>query len=173
MPRKKKFNTGIFIGRFQPFHKGHLHAIAYASRLCERLIIGVGSSQVSSTPKNPLTASARIRIMSAGIGKRLISEGKISFMEIPDFGDDDAWFEYIKDKEPGIKVVFSRNRLVKSIFKHRGIMVVSPNWYRRDKLSATVIRKLMRNGARWWQRVPEGSAKEIEKEKSKILRSLH
>ncbi|MDE1859348.1 MAG: adenylyltransferase/cytidyltransferase family protein, partial [Candidatus Micrarchaeota archaeon] len=30
---KYSYGCGLFIGRFQPFHKGHLYALKYALRL--------------------------------------------------------------------------------------------------------------------------------------------
>ena len=81
--------------------------------------------------------------------------------EIPDFDDNDAWFGYIIKKSPGIDVVFSRNALVKSIFGGRGITVISPPWHRRNTLSATRIRKLIRLEKKWQNRVPKGAVKAI------------
>ncbi|HDM88409.1 MAG TPA: nicotinamide-nucleotide adenylyltransferase, partial [Candidatus Bathyarchaeota archaeon] len=40
---------GLFIGRFQPPHLGHLHAIKQALEECDELIIVIGSSQYSHT----------------------------------------------------------------------------------------------------------------------------
>jgi len=45
--------TGLIIGRFQPFHKGHLHAIEHALKEVDELIIAVGSSQYVNTEDNP------------------------------------------------------------------------------------------------------------------------
>ena len=44
---------GVFVGRFQPFHKGHLEFIKKILKEVEELIIIVGSSQFSHRIDNP------------------------------------------------------------------------------------------------------------------------
>ncbi len=162
----KKFAIGLFIGRFQPFHKGHLFALRYAESRCKRLIIGIGSSNQSGTERDPISAAGRIRIIKAALGPQEIDRRKISFMrimQIPDFNDNDVWFRYIMSREPDIEVVFSRHWLVKKIFREHGIKVIMPEWHKRGTFAAVRIRKMVRDGRRWEQRVPEGAVREIEK----------
>jgi len=45
---------GLFVGRFQPFHKGHLKAMKDILEKVDELVIVVGSSQYSHTMDNPL-----------------------------------------------------------------------------------------------------------------------
>jgi nicotinamide-nucleotide adenylyltransferase len=47
----------LFIGRFQPFHPGHLDAIKQISE--PEIIIGIGSSQYSKTTDNPYSFAER------------------------------------------------------------------------------------------------------------------
>ncbi|MHB1830076.1 MAG: nicotinamide-nucleotide adenylyltransferase [Candidatus Micrarchaeaceae archaeon] len=168
---KKRFEVGLFMGRFQPFHKGHLHALAFAVSLCRNVVIGIGSSQDSGTELNPLSSKKRIGIIKAGIKGTEIGKAGIRFIEVPDFKDNDLWFEYIMGKEPDINVVFSRNRLVKSIFRRHGIAVVSPEWHARKRLSGTNIRRLIRSGKDWKGRVPEGEVKTLAKYEGIIKRA--
>ena len=55
----------LYIGRFNPFHKGHLEALKYifSKDSIESLIIAVGSAQESYTLTNPLTGGERIEII--------------------------------------------------------------------------------------------------------------
>lgn len=46
---------GVFIGRFQPIHDGHVSALKQAASRCERLVILVGSADACSSIKNPWT----------------------------------------------------------------------------------------------------------------------
>ena len=41
---KKQVNRAFYIGRFQPFHKGHLKVISQIAREVDELVIGIGSA---------------------------------------------------------------------------------------------------------------------------------
>ncbi|MDE1861109.1 MAG: nicotinamide-nucleotide adenylyltransferase [Candidatus Micrarchaeota archaeon] len=166
----KKFVCGLFMGRFQPFHKGHMSALKFASARCKEIVIGIGSSQHFNTERNPLSSSDRIKIIRAALSGSK-TRSAIRVIDVPDFNDNDKWFGYIKSKEPKIDVVFSRNSLVKSIFRDHGITVISPPWHDRRRLAATKIRGLIRKGRRWQDRVPKGAVAEINLRKEKIIRS--
>ena len=51
----------LFIGRFQPFHQGHLDAIKQISE--DEIIIGIGSSQYSKTDDNPYSFEERQKMI--------------------------------------------------------------------------------------------------------------
>jgi len=66
-------SRGILVGRFQPFHLGHLSAVRDASREVDELVIVIGSSQKSHEFRNPFTAGERIEM----IRETLIMEQEI------------------------------------------------------------------------------------------------
>ncbi len=167
---KERYRLGLFMGRFQPFHKGHMYALRYAAGRCSTLIVGIGSSQERATNRNPISAKGRIRIIKAAIGRDGIGK-RIRFMEVPDFNDNEAWFKYIIRKEPKIQVIFSRNKLVNSIFSSHGIDVISPGWHRRSLYHATRIRDRIRKGAHWQSHVPQGAVREIKSHENDMRRS--
>lgn len=51
--------TGIFIGRFQPVHQGHIHALGIAASQVDKLYILVGSSNQCRSIRNPWTYEER------------------------------------------------------------------------------------------------------------------
>ena len=53
------YDTLIYIGRFQPFHLGHLHIVEKALELANNLIILCGSVGQARTLRNPWTFSER------------------------------------------------------------------------------------------------------------------
>ena len=59
--------AGLFIGRFQPFHLGHLDTIVRIVTECGYVKIAVGSAQYSNTPKNPFTYKERERMIRAAL----------------------------------------------------------------------------------------------------------
>ena len=54
--------NGLLIGRFQPFHLGHLEALQFASSKVDKLWVGLGSSNKPVDKDNPFTAEQRKEI---------------------------------------------------------------------------------------------------------------
>ncbi|MFH0970944.1 MAG: adenylyltransferase/cytidyltransferase family protein, partial [Candidatus Micrarchaeota archaeon] len=70
--------TALVIGRFQPFHNGHLEAIRKMIKDNGKLLLVIGSAQESRTRKNPFSAKERMEMISACLGKGdLLSNTKI------------------------------------------------------------------------------------------------
>lgn len=61
----KAFDTGMVVGRFQTFHKGHQRLVETALNLCDRVLILVGSSQECGTERNPLSVATRMEMIRA------------------------------------------------------------------------------------------------------------
>lgn len=62
--KKFKYDLGIVIGRFQPFHKGHKHLIDSALKKCRRVLVLIGSANKAISAKNPFTYEERKRMIS-------------------------------------------------------------------------------------------------------------
>ena len=54
---------GFLIGRFQPFHLGHLEAIKFALSKVEHLHLAIGSSNKSHEKRNPFTDDERKKMI--------------------------------------------------------------------------------------------------------------
>lgn len=63
----KKLDTIVFIGRFQPFHNGHLEVILSALTQAKKVLILVGSSNQPRTPKNPFTFDERRKMINEAV----------------------------------------------------------------------------------------------------------
>ena len=57
------YDVAMIVGRFQTFHKGHQHLIETALKICDRVIIMVGSAQECGTERNPLNVETRIKMI--------------------------------------------------------------------------------------------------------------
>lgn len=57
------YDTGLIVGRFQTFHKGHQSLVETALKLCDRVIVLVGSAQESGTERNPFNVATRMNVI--------------------------------------------------------------------------------------------------------------
>lgn len=56
----KPYDSGLLVGRFQTFHLGHQSLVEAGKRLCDRMVILVGSAQECLTERNPYNIATRI-----------------------------------------------------------------------------------------------------------------
>ena len=111
--------TILYIGRFQPFHIGHMSVIKEIIKESDKIIIGIGSSQYCHTKDNPFSYKERKEIIEAELKENIQNYEIIS---IPDFHDDDQWINYII-KKYNFDVIYSGNSWVKRLFKENGFKV--------------------------------------------------
>lgn len=62
---ERPYDTGLLVGRFQTFHKGHQKLVETGLMLCDRLLLLVGSAQECGTEHNPLNIETRIEMIKA------------------------------------------------------------------------------------------------------------
>lgn len=142
---------GLFIGRFQPFHLGHLQDIKDALKEVDELIIGIGSSNEDLTRKNPFSAKERIEMINLVLQKYGIEKYKI--FEIPDFHDDKIWVEYVEKNIPKFDIVYTGNEWTERCFRARGFNIKKVKIL--EDISSTIIRDRIINNKDWQSLVPK------------------
>ncbi len=155
-----KASRALFIGRFQPFHNGHL---AMARRILGKhgeLIVGIGSAQYSHTGENPFTAGERFEMVHRAFDAEGIHNYHI--VPIPDTHVHSVWVGHVLSLIPKFDAVYTNSALVVRLFKERGIKVVSLPMVERELLSGTEIRRRMYGGGDWQTLVPSAVAAFIE-----------
>ena len=153
---------GVFVGRFQPFHKGHLEVIKKIMKDVDELVIIVGSSQYSHRLDNPFTAGERITMIRKALEEAGIKLQKIWIIPVPDVHQHGLWVCQIAGYAPKFDVVYSNEPLTSRLFKEAGFKVKPLPFIKRDIYLATEIRKRMIAGENWKELVPSSVAKFIE-----------
>ena len=146
---------GLFIGRFQPFHLGHLHAVRYALSRADNVWIGIGSSNRSLEKHNPFSSAERREMIESSLDDGALQ--RVGIYEIPDLGDHKRWAENIRATVPRFDAVFTNDEVTRHIYSRRGITVLSIPFESRDSLSGTSIRERIANGGDWEDCVPDGT----------------
>ncbi|MFO8110079.1 MAG: nicotinamide-nucleotide adenylyltransferase [Thermoplasmata archaeon] len=151
---------GLFIGRFQPFHNGHLTIVKQMQEECDVIAIGVGSAQEQRTQNNPLSGGERITM----IRRLLESEGILNFeiYPIPDLNCYPAWPHYVCAILPRFHRVYANSGVVKRLFKNIGVEVVEAEPVNREIWKGSVIRKKIAQGDKWKYLVPVSVAEYLE-----------
>ncbi|MDK2791130.1 MAG: nicotinamide-nucleotide adenylyltransferase [Methanothermococcus sp.] len=148
----------FIIGRWQPFHNGHMNIIKKISEEVDEIIIGIGSAQKSHTLTDPFTAGERIMMITKTLEKLDLQNGAPInhhyVIPIKDIEFNAIWVSYVEALTPPFDIVYTGNALVKELFEERGYPVKKPKMYNRKEYSGTEIRKKMLNGESWEHLVP-------------------
>lgn len=142
---------GFYIGRFQPYHKGHQSVLEHIAHEVDEIVIGIGSAQLSHLTDNPFTAGERVLMIT-----RALADLGCPFYVIPieDIQRNALWVSHVQSMTPPFDLCYSSNPLVVQLFKEAGVTVQSPAMYEREMLSGTEIRSRMLNGKPWKNLVP-------------------
>ncbi|MFI5270428.1 MAG: nicotinamide-nucleotide adenylyltransferase [Candidatus Saccharimonadales bacterium] len=146
---------GLYIGKFQPFHNGHLYAIAAIAPTVDLLIIVIGSSQYSGLKNQPFSARQRRQM----IEQTLKAEGinNFSIVEVPDIHDSEHWVEHVKKYVKQFNVVFTNSEVVQQLFSDKGFTVKSIKVL--PGVSGTLVRqKIAAQENDWISLVPSATA---------------
>jgi len=153
---------GIFVGRFQPPHKGHIGAIKSILKKVHELVIIVGSSQYSHRLNNPFTTGERITMIRKALEEEGIEPPRYWIIPVPDVHLHMLWVSQIVGYSPKFEVAYTNEPLTRRLFIEAGFKVESVPFVKRKIYLATEIRKRMLNGENWEDLVPESVAHFIE-----------
>ena len=151
---------GLLIGRFQPFHLGHLDAVLFGLSRTENLFICIGSSNKSNESRNPFSAKERREMIISSIEPSMVE--RIKIFDIPDVGDHEKWAFEIDKIVPKYDVVFTNDEFTQTLFEKREMNVVPVVLKDREKFSGTNIRKLIADDKNWQDLVPRGTKKVLD-----------
>ena len=147
--------NGLLIGRFQPFHLGHLEAVNFALSNVEQLYIGIGSSNKSHQPRNPFTAEERNQMIMSSLDENTLK--KVSIYDIPDVDDHSKWTQSIDKIIPKYDIIFSNDDFTQSLYEKNGKKIIPVVLKSRADLSGTNIRRLIQTDGNWEALVPNGT----------------
>jgi nicotinamide-nucleotide adenylyltransferase len=145
---------GLLIGRFQPFHRGHLGLIRAIQREHPRagLVIGIGSAEQSFTWENPFTAGERFEMIMAALEEAELE--RIAVIPVPDIQRHALWVRHLEALLPAFDRVYTNNPLTRVLFERAGYSVESPTLIDRRRFEGARIRARLAAGRSVRDRVP-------------------
>ena len=156
---------GLFVGRFQPFHLGHLAAIKDVLKEVDELVIVIGSAQCSHNLNNPFTAGERLIMVRKALEEAGMDYSRVWVVPVPDVHLHMMWVSAVEGYTPSFSVVYSNEPLTRRLFIEAKYRVKSIRFHERKLYSSTEIRERMLKGESWEKLVPKGVAafiKEID-----------
>lgn len=160
MVTDRPYDTGLLVGRFQTFHKGHQKLVETGLMLCDRLLLLVGSAQECGTERNPLNVETRIEMIKA-----VFPNDRVMIYALPDLSDENdirpEWGRYLLDnvdryiyKAPEL-MIYGNDESRSRWFDVEDIKDTSEFIVNRGALpiSATMLREMMvRDDRREWMK---------------------
>lgn len=136
-------NVGVFIGRFQPIHEGHISALKRAASRCEKLIILVGSADACRSIKNPWTYQERKDMI-----RKKLQGLHVEIFPVNDYPYSDS--QWISDVRETVGTISSHVTLFGHYKDGNDYLRWFPDWKFQDleatvHLNATQVRTKMFN----------------------------
>ena len=142
-----KYKRGLYWGRFNPPHNGHLKVIEHLlGNKCTELVIAIGSALSSHEPRNPFTGGERLLMIHAMLKEAGVG-GKCVIVQVPDVpGSYSATAHNVVLLSPPFDCVFTNRPVIADVFSQMGFAVESFPDLERLKLNATDVRKALETG---------------------------
>ncbi|HUU47610.1 MAG TPA: nicotinamide-nucleotide adenylyltransferase [Nitrosopumilaceae archaeon] len=154
---------GMMMGRFQPFHLGHLDLVKQILKECDEVLVTITSSQFNYLEKDPFTAGERIDMIHDSLLESGMDMSKCVIVAIENQFNIATWPSFLKSMLPHFDKVYSGNDYVKMLLSDFGLNVVTPVFLDRKKYNATRIRSMIVSGDNWQELVPPAVSKFLDK----------
>ena len=142
------------MGRFQPFHLGHLELAKQILDQCDEVIIAITSAQFNYLEKDPFTAGERIEMIHNSLQEANFDLKKCFVISLENQFNIATWASYLQSALPNFDKVYSGNDYVSMLLADSGIDVVKPNFLDREQFNATKIRSMIVSDQNWKDSVP-------------------
>ncbi len=109
-----EYDYGIYIGRFQPFHFGHLQTLKTALSESQQVILILGSHRVAPNIRNPWSSQERIEMIRSCLAPEDLK--RIHFVSVRDWlYSDNLWLAAVQQQ---VSEIVGRSTAV-ALFGHQ------------------------------------------------------
>ena len=147
-------DRGLYVGRFQPFHLGHLCAVKKILGEVDEVVVAIGSAQYSHNVNNPFTAGERLVMIREALRDEKMDLSTVWLVPVPDVHLHMMWVSALEGYTPRFTVVYSNEPLTRRLFAEAGYKVKDIPFYDRRVYSSTEIRKRMVKSEDWEKYLP-------------------
>jgi bifunctional NMN adenylyltransferase/nudix hydrolase len=93
-PPTSSSDIAVYIGRFQPFHNGHLALLQRALKTAPLCVVVLGSAHQARTPKNPFTWQERAEMIRLALPEA--DQVRLRFVPVRDHYDEARWVQAVR-----------------------------------------------------------------------------
>lgn len=87
-------DVAVYVGRFQPFHWGHLALLRHALEIAPTVVLVIGCAWQARTPKNPLTWQERAEMVRLALSPE--ERGRVKVLRMRDHYDEARWVRAVQ-----------------------------------------------------------------------------
>jgi bifunctional NMN adenylyltransferase/nudix hydrolase len=97
-------DAAVFIGRFQPFHSGHLALLREALAIAPLAVVVLGSAWQARSPKNPFTWEERAEMIGLAVAEAdgPAARARLRFLPVRDLFDEARWQDAVRRGVEGL-----------------------------------------------------------------------
>ena len=139
---------GLMVGRFQPFHNGHLYLSNQILQECDELIIAIGSAQFNYIYKDPFTAGERVLMIHAALSESKVDLTRCYVIPIVNDENNARWLAHLRSMVPSFNILYSGNDFVTNLVSQE-IKIKKPLFSKKNVYNGTNIRKQMARMQNW------------------------
>jgi len=139
-----KKTVGVYWGRFNPPHRGHIALARTLAKKVDYLVIAVGGAQNKNTKRNPFSGEERVKML-----KSYLKEQKVRVKDVVAVKDGKTWASSVNllfEKCGSFDVLFTDHKAIAKVVGSRARVV---GFERRGGVSSTLIRDSIAKGEEW------------------------
>jgi nicotinamide-nucleotide adenylyltransferase len=151
----KKVKRVAFVGRFQPFHRGHLSVIEDLLPKFDQVLVVIGSSDKFRTLENPFTVGERHAMVKATLDNLGVKSEKFKVVPLTDLDNDEKWVGHFVKTCPDFEAIaLTDNPRVEKLFRKNGKKKIIKT-KKKYAISATVVREEIAKGSDLQKYLPQ------------------
>lgn len=123
------------------------------TKLCKKVLIGIGSSDKAHSAENPFTVGERKEMIQQALqDEDIIPMFDIEFVELPDMQDDAQWIAHVLEKVGHVDTIWTGNDVTRRCFEGK---LEIKEIKEVPGINATAIREMIKKGdVDWKTKVP-------------------
>jgi nicotinamide-nucleotide adenylyltransferase len=150
---------GLYWGRFNPPHKGHLRMIEKILKETDSLIIAIGSAESKNSKRNPFNGDERKKMLKAYLKEKNIDKKKVKVIAVPDGKSFSSAIKNLFTLCGTFDTLYTDKETIINLIEKK-VKIKKIN--RTGTISSTQIRDAIANDKKWEKFTGESVAKLIK-----------